>query len=112
LVGNKSDLDDERAVTAAEGQELASKWSCGFLEASAKSNTNVPGIFLLLSPLLSPSLFSLSSPLSSFLPPLFFFFDTTKEIFFELVTRINKWRSSNPSGKADGKKKKGGCNLL
>jgi len=75
LVGNKSDLDDERAVTTDEGKELAGKWNCGFLEASAKSNTNVP------------------------------------EIFFELVTRVNKWRSSNPAGKAE-KKKKGGCLVL
>jgi len=68
LVGNKSDLEDERAVTTDEGKELAAKWNCGFLEASAKSNTNVP------------------------------------EIFFELVQRVNKWRSSNPDGKKTAKK--------
>jgi len=45
LVGNKIDLEDERAVTNEEGKELAQKWGCVFTEASAKSNTNVSEIF-------------------------------------------------------------------
>lgn len=45
MVGNKIDLEDERAVTTEEGKELAQKWGCVFTEASAKSNTNVSEIF-------------------------------------------------------------------
>merc|ERR1712000_615857 len=74
LVGNKLDLEDERQVTVEQGRALAQKFQCGFIEASAKTNTNV------------------------------------KEIFFELVRMINKWREKNPSENADKKKKQGkGC---
>lgn len=76
LVGNKLDLEDERQVTTEMGRNLAAKFSCGFLEASAKTNTNV------------------------------------KEIFFELVRMINKWREKNPVESAEKKKKKAGCLLL
>jgi GTPase KRas len=76
LVGNKLDLEDERQVTTEMGRNLAAKFSCGFLEASAKTNTNV------------------------------------KEIFFELVRMINKWREKNPIENAEKKKKKAGCLLL
>ena len=43
LVGNKSDSEEERAVSIEEGKGIAAKWKCGFLEASAKSNINVNG---------------------------------------------------------------------
>ena len=60
---------------------LAQKFGCGFIEASAKTNTNV------------------------------------KELFFELVRMINKWREKNPikSGHSDKKQKKSGkdkCMLI
>nr|CUU97725.1 hypothetical transcript [Hymenolepis microstoma] len=45
LVGNKCDLEDERAVGKDEGQNLARKWKCAFMESSAKSNINVSEIF-------------------------------------------------------------------
>eukprot|EP01110_Echinostelium_bisporum_P003623 TRINITY_DN18820_c0_g1_i1.p1 TRINITY_DN18820_c0_g1~~TRINITY_DN18820_c0_g1_i1.p1 ORF type:complete len:189 (-),score=73.31 TRINITY_DN18820_c0_g1_i1:141-707(-) len=45
LVGNKIDLEGERAVSHEDGKELATKWECGFIEASAKSNTNVSEVF-------------------------------------------------------------------
>eukprot|EP01104_Vermistella_antarctica_P012288 TRINITY_DN352_c0_g1_i1.p1 TRINITY_DN352_c0_g1~~TRINITY_DN352_c0_g1_i1.p1 ORF type:complete len:190 (+),score=45.04 TRINITY_DN352_c0_g1_i1:176-745(+) len=45
LVGNKLDLDEERAVTTEQGKALAQKFACGFIEASAKTNTNVNEIF-------------------------------------------------------------------
>eukprot|EP01098_Paradermamoeba_levis_P005933 TRINITY_DN2472_c0_g1_i2.p1 TRINITY_DN2472_c0_g1~~TRINITY_DN2472_c0_g1_i2.p1 ORF type:complete len:194 (-),score=49.80 TRINITY_DN2472_c0_g1_i2:78-659(-) len=45
LVANKADLEEERAVSRDEGKNLAAKWSTGFLEASAKTNTNVNEIF-------------------------------------------------------------------
>jgi GTPase SAR1 family protein len=75
LVGNKIDLEDERAVTTEEGKELAQTFNCAFIEASAKTNTNV------------------------------------SDIFFELVSLINKWKESNPKAKGE-KKKKGGCLVL
>ncbi len=41
LVGNKSDLEDERVVGRELGQDLARKWKCSFLETSAKDRANV-----------------------------------------------------------------------
>ncbi|KAL7061337.1 hypothetical protein AAHC03_09944 [Spirometra sp. Aus1] len=45
LVGNKCDLEDERAVGKEEGQRLARHWGCTFIETSAKSRINVSEIF-------------------------------------------------------------------
>jgi len=39
------DLEEERAVSADQGRALAQKFGTGFLEASAKTNTNVSEIF-------------------------------------------------------------------
>lgn len=44
LVGNKSD-DTQREVEASEGEVLASKWKCSFMETSAKMNYNVQELF-------------------------------------------------------------------
>lgn len=44
LVGNKSD-DTQREVDASEGEVLASKWKCSFIETSAKMNYNVQELF-------------------------------------------------------------------
>ena len=41
LVGNKCDLEDERVVGKDQGSTLATEWSCGFLETSAKAKINV-----------------------------------------------------------------------
>ncbi|XP_077535886.1 uncharacterized protein LOC144148177 isoform X3 [Haemaphysalis longicornis] len=46
LVGNKQDMQAERAITCAEAKGLASKWGIKFMEASAKDGGNVPQIFL------------------------------------------------------------------
>eukprot|EP01133_Synstelium_polycarpum_P002264 gene2264-2566_t len=45
LVGNKSDLEGERAITKEEGQSLANKWECAFVECSGKNNVNVEEVF-------------------------------------------------------------------
>jgi len=45
LVGNKSDLHNERRVTVEEGKELAKQMKAFFLETSAKENQNVGDIF-------------------------------------------------------------------
>lgn len=48
LVGNKTDLHQERAVTFDEGKKLAESWKATFLETSAKQNESVDDIFLQL----------------------------------------------------------------
>jgi len=45
LVGNKLDLEEERAVTTENGKALSQKFNCGFIEASAKTNSFVNDIF-------------------------------------------------------------------
>jgi Ras-related protein Rab-1A len=41
LVGNKTDLQDQRVVSTEEGQELADHYCIRFIETSAKDSTNV-----------------------------------------------------------------------
>ena len=45
LVGNKSDLENQREVSVEEGQELAEKLGIPFFESSAKTGKNVNEIF-------------------------------------------------------------------
>eukprot|EP01098_Paradermamoeba_levis_P012307 TRINITY_DN5359_c0_g1_i1.p1 TRINITY_DN5359_c0_g1~~TRINITY_DN5359_c0_g1_i1.p1 ORF type:complete len:191 (+),score=37.21 TRINITY_DN5359_c0_g1_i1:70-642(+) len=45
LVGNKADMERERQVTTTEGQDLARLFGCPFIEASAKTRTNVDESF-------------------------------------------------------------------
>jgi len=45
LVGNKCDLADQRVITTDQGEALASKFTCKFLEVSAKTKVNVEQIF-------------------------------------------------------------------
>lgn len=45
IVGQKTDLRDERSVTKEEGEALAKKLNAGFIESSAKDNANVSGAF-------------------------------------------------------------------
>ena len=45
LIGNKCDLEDERAVTLEQGQELANSLNVSFFEASAKKSLNVDELF-------------------------------------------------------------------
>lgn len=41
LCGNKCDLESERQVTKAEGENLAKSWRIPFFETSAKNRINV-----------------------------------------------------------------------
>jgi Ras-related protein Rab-6A len=45
LVGNKTDLDDKREVTTAQGEEEAKKNNLMFIETSAKVGHNVKALF-------------------------------------------------------------------
>lgn len=45
LVGNKKDLETKREVTVDKAKNLAREWGCTFLEASAKTDTNIREIF-------------------------------------------------------------------
>jgi len=45
LVGNKVDLEEKRVVSTAEGEQLAGKGRHIFLEASAKTSSNILEIF-------------------------------------------------------------------
>ena len=45
LLGNKSDLENERKVTYDEGEKLAKKYNMIFMETSAKSGQNICKIF-------------------------------------------------------------------
>jgi len=45
LVGNKCDLEDDRAVGKEQGSGLASQWGVTFLETSARKKINVDEVF-------------------------------------------------------------------
>ncbi|NXC00300.1 DIRA2 protein, partial [Orthonyx spaldingii] len=45
LVGNKNDENQNREVESSEGEAMAKKWKCAFMETSAKMNHNVKELF-------------------------------------------------------------------
>ncbi|RUO95729.1 ras family-domain-containing protein [Jimgerdemannia flammicorona] len=45
LVGNKTDLNDRRQVTAEEGEKKAKEFNVMFIETSAKAGHNVKTLF-------------------------------------------------------------------
>ena len=45
MVGNKTDLSDERCVSTKEGEELAKKLGVLFIETSAKNGDNINALF-------------------------------------------------------------------
>jgi Ras-related protein Rab-1A len=46
LVGNKSDLEQKRAVSVEQGKEFAKKYNIEFIETSAKDAFNINDLFL------------------------------------------------------------------
>ena len=46
LVGNKSDMFDEREVEASDAKSLAEEWDCPTYETSAKTRSNVDEVFV------------------------------------------------------------------
>ena len=46
LIGNKSDLEQKRAVSKEEGESFAQKNNLTFLETSAKTAENVEAAFI------------------------------------------------------------------
>ena len=55
LIGNKSDLENERQVSKEQGKDFAKNNNIIFLEASAKSGSNVETSFLKLSEIICKS---------------------------------------------------------
>ncbi|NXU64916.1 DIRA2 protein, partial [Horornis vulcanius] len=45
LVGNKNDENQNREVESSEGEAMAKRWKCAFMETSAKTNHNVKELF-------------------------------------------------------------------
>ena len=45
MIGNKSDLNDERIVSQDEGRMLAKQYEMAFIETSAKENVNIEEAF-------------------------------------------------------------------
>ncbi|KAJ2451786.1 GTP-binding protein [Coemansia sp. RSA 2336] len=46
LVGNKSDLKDERQVNKSDAEEAARQFGCPYIETSAKENLNIDQVFV------------------------------------------------------------------
>ena len=46
LVGNKSDLEEQRKVPTIKGKQLADEYGIPFLETSAKKNENIEKLFI------------------------------------------------------------------
>lgn len=54
LVGNKCDMEGERAVATQHGEMLAQEWGCQFHETSAKVRHNIDEVFVELAQVTKP----------------------------------------------------------
>ena len=45
LVGNKSDLSNEREISLVELERISKKWNCKYIETSAKYDINIKELF-------------------------------------------------------------------
>ena len=48
LIGNKTDLEEERVVDKTQAEQLASELGLDYIETSAKDGTNVHAVLLLV----------------------------------------------------------------
>ncbi|XP_067867110.1 ras-related protein Rab-39A-like [Heterodontus francisci] len=55
LVGHKSDLSAERQISQEEAEQIAADLGVRYIETSAKDNTNIQEVFLLLASLIAES---------------------------------------------------------
>lgn len=46
IVGNKADLEDQRAVSRSKAFTLSQRWNAPYYEASARTRTNVDEVFV------------------------------------------------------------------
>lgn len=46
IVGNKADLEDQRAVSRSKAFTLSQRWNAPYYEASARTRTNVDEVFI------------------------------------------------------------------
>ena len=46
IVGNKADLEDQRAVSRSKAFTLSQQWNAPYYEASARTRTNVDEVFI------------------------------------------------------------------
>eukprot|EP01118_Nematostelium_gracile_P000506 TRINITY_DN10574_c0_g1_i1.p1 TRINITY_DN10574_c0_g1~~TRINITY_DN10574_c0_g1_i1.p1 ORF type:complete len:183 (-),score=36.09 TRINITY_DN10574_c0_g1_i1:60-608(-) len=53
LIGNKSDLKDQRTVTTEEGEALAKRLGVPYIEASAQSGDNIEEVFYQIAKLIT-----------------------------------------------------------
>lgn len=97
LVGNKSDLDDRRQVSADEAKGRAEQWGVCYVETSAKTRANVDKVRRTSGSLRRWCRSKQGGVNSS---PLFFF----KQVFFDLMREIRA-RKMEDSKEKNGKKK-------
>src|SRR5579864_1651259 len=65
LIGNKCDMEDDRAVATQRGQALADDYSMPFMEVSAKTNVNVVDVFTCIARIVKKRLMDGHRPSSS-----------------------------------------------
>lgn len=87
LVGNKTDLHQERAVSTEEGKRIAESWKAIFLECSAKQNEVCFIIFSMQKLPVYSHYFS--------------FIQSVAEIFHSLIMLIEKENGNQPANKSN-----------
>tara|TARA_B100000795_G_C22714370_1_gene404879 strand:+ start:181 stop:876 length:696 start_codon:yes stop_codon:yes gene_type:complete len=113
LVAQKGDLNEHREVSEEDGRALAMRWSCPFIQASAKLNRNVGKLLFVFhcQPLFCIKLFFFLSRKDDtdafFLFLLYFVFLPTDDCYKALIQQIEK-----DSQLLEPPKKESGCTIL
>lgn len=102
-MGNKSDLEDRRQVSADEATAKASEWGVQYVETSAKTRANVDKVE-------QPK----SCGLQDQSPELHLTPVIRLQVFFDLMREVRKKKMSESKDKngPSGKKKKKRCCIL